>query len=92
MIVVSSGQLAQTTSKPITIAVPGQGGAAVAKTMTLAAGAKVAATSTGGGQQLITSSSGQILAVQPAQNIASATQVAGQKLGLTDLNYCASTY
>ncbi len=73
MIVVSSGQLAQsTTSKPFTIAVPGQAGGA-AKTVTLAAagGTKVAP----GGQQLITSSSGQILAVQPAQGIVSGAQV-----------------
>lgn len=72
MIVVSSGQLAQTTNKPFTITVPGQGG----KAMTLtSAGLKSSTTTT---TQLMTSSSGQILAV-PAQNIistgASGTQV-----------------
>ncbi|XP_059090898.1 host cell factor-like [Tigriopus californicus] len=65
MIVVSSGQLAQTTNKPFTITVPGQGGS---KAMTLtSAGLKSSTTTT---TQLMTSSSGQILAV-PAQNIIS---------------------
>ncbi len=84
MIVVSSGQLEQTTSKPITIAVPGGG----TKTVTLAPGAKVA--STVGGQQLIATSSGQYIAV-PAQGMTAGGKVvqvaasaagtaAGQKL------------
>ena len=48
MIVVSSGQLAQTTSKPITISMPGG-----QKTVNLSAGAK--------GGQIVQTSSGQIL-------------------------------
>ena len=71
MIVVSSGQLAQTTggNKPITIAVPGHGGQA--KTVALAG-------KPGGPTQLINTSTGQILAL-PAGNILS-TGIAGTQV------------
>eukprot|EP00096_Caligus_rogercresseyi_P012382 TRINITY_DN5163_c0_g1_i1.p1 TRINITY_DN5163_c0_g1~~TRINITY_DN5163_c0_g1_i1.p1 ORF type:complete len:1406 (-),score=452.83 TRINITY_DN5163_c0_g1_i1:478-4695(-) len=64
MIVVSSGQLSQTTSKPITIAVPGQGMGG--KTVTLAG--KQGTVTTAAGSQILSTSSGQILAV-PAQSM-----------------------
>merc|ERR1712223_946923 len=51
MVVVSSGQLAQTTSKPITISMPGSG---TQKTVTLAASGKA-------GGQIVQTSSGQII-------------------------------
>ncbi len=60
MIVVSSGQLAQTTSRPITISMPGSAN----KTVTLSASGKA------GGGQFIQTSSGQILQL-PAGGIMS---------------------
>ena len=51
MVVVSSGQLAQTTSKPITISMPGSG---TQKTVTLAASGNA-------GGQIVQTSSGQII-------------------------------
>ena len=57
MIVVSSGQLSQNTSKPITITVPG-GAAGGTKTVTLAGKHGGAAGTT---TQLLQTSSGQIL-------------------------------
>ena len=74
MIVVSSGQLAQTTggNKPITIAVPGHAGGQ-AKTVTLAG-------KPGQQTQLLNTSTGQILAL-PAGNILS-TGIGGTQVGL----------
>ena len=61
MIVVSSGQLAQTTSRPIAISVPG---GTMPKTVTLAPGSKMAI----GGQQLYSTGTGQILTL-PSSNL-----------------------
>jgi hypothetical protein len=62
MIVVSSGQLAQTTNRPIAISVPG---GTMPKTVTLAPGNKMAI---GGGQQIYSTATGQILTL-PASNL-----------------------
>ena len=62
MIVVSSGQLSQTTNRPIAISMPG---GSMPKTVTLAHGSKMAIS---GGQQIYNTSTGQILTL-PASNI-----------------------
>ena len=64
MIVVSSGQLAQTTSRPIAISVPG---GTMPKTVTLAPGSKMAI---GGGQQIYSTGTGQILTLPSSSMIA----------------------
>ncbi|XP_040580206.1 host cell factor 1 isoform X2 [Lepeophtheirus salmonis] len=74
MIVVSSGQLSQTTSKPITIAVSGHGGA-MGKTVTLAG---KHGTVTTAGSQILSTSSGQILAV-PAQGMIQSSGISTQQ-------------
>ncbi len=81
MIVVSSGQLAQTSNKPITLAMAG-GGSGGVKTVTLAGKPGMVA-STAGTTQLLNTSTGQILAL-PAQSIAAAggTQVRTKVLAL----------
>ena len=71
MIVVSSGQLSQTTNRPIAISMPG---GSMPKTVTLAHGSRMAV---GGGQQQYITSTGQILSL-PTSNIITSGQLSGQ--------------
>ena len=71
MIVVSSGQLSQTTNRPIAISMPG---GSMPKTVTLAHGSRMAV---GGGQQQYITSTGQILSL-PTSNIITSGQLTGQ--------------